>query len=143
MNYTRLALAALGGTVAQLAVGFLLLGLMPGILEEARKYPAVFRPEDQMMSVLPIAIVAILASILVAAVLFAKMHPRGAGAVEGARFGALVGLFVVLVSAAHSYVNLNIGTKLALLQAAAFLVQWVAVGTVIGLIYKPRAAPSA
>jgi hypothetical protein len=41
----------------------------------------------------------------------------------------------------HNYVNLNIGLKLALMQAAAYFVQWTIVGIVIGLIYKPLATP--
>jgi hypothetical protein len=36
-------------------------------------------------------------------------------------------------------VNLNIGLKLALVQAVAYFVQWTIVGIVIGLIYKPLA----
>jgi hypothetical protein len=41
----------------------------------------------------------------------------------------------------HNYVNLNIGLKLALMQAAAYFLQWTIVGIVIGLIYKPLATP--
>jgi hypothetical protein len=37
----------------------------------------------------------------------------------------------------HNYVNLNIGLKLTLQQAAAYFVEWLVVGTVIGLIYRP------
>jgi len=40
----------------------------------------------------------------------------------------------------YNYVNLNIGLKLALGQVTYFL-QWTIVGIVIGLIYKPLAAP--
>ena len=60
---------------------------------------------------------------------------------EGARFGALIGIFVVCAFVLHNYVNLNIGLKLALGQAAAYFVQWTIVGIVIGLIYKPLATP--
>ena len=34
-------------------------------------------------------------------------------------------------------VNLNIGLTLTLQQAAAYFIEWTAVGLVIGLIYKP------
>lgn len=44
MNYSRLALAALGGTAASFAVGFLVLWLVPALFEEG--YPAVFRPKE-------------------------------------------------------------------------------------------------
>ena len=137
MNYSSLVLAALGGTVASFAFGFLVLWLVPGLINEARKYPAVFRPKEEMMTVMPIGLVASFIAILVAAILFAMIHPGGSGAAEGARFGVLLGIFVVCGFVLHNYVNLNIGAKLALMQAVAYFVQWTVVGIVIGLIYKP------
>ena len=136
MNYPRLGLAALGGTVASFAFGFLVLWLVPALFDEAHKYPAVFRPQEEMMAVMPIGLVATFMAILVAAILFAMMHRGGSGTTEGARFGVLIGLFVVCAFVLHNYVNLNIGLKLALGQAVAYFVQWTIIGTVIGLIYK-------
>jgi hypothetical protein len=141
MNYSSLALAALGGTVASFAVGFLLFWLLPGLIKEGHKYPAVFRPKEEMMKVMPIGLVATFISILVVAVLFAMMHQGGSGATEGVRFGVLIGIFVVCAFVLHNYVNLNIGLKLALGQAVAYFVQWTIIGIVIGLIYKPLATP--
>jgi hypothetical protein len=37
----------------------------------------------------------------------------------------------------HNYVNLNIGLKLTLQQGIAYSVEWLVVGIVIGLIYRP------
>ena len=141
MNYTSLALAALGGTVASFAVGFLMFWLAPGLIKESHKYPAVFRPAEEMKSVMPIGMVATFISILVAAIIFAMTHPGGSGVTGGARFGVLIGIFVVCAFVLHNYVNLNIGLKLALGQAAAYFVQWTIIGIVIGLIYKPLATP--
>jgi len=141
MNYSRLALAALGGTVASFVVGFLVLWLVPALFEEGHKYPAVFRPKEEMMSVMPIGLGATFVSILVVAIIFAMIHHGGSGLAEGARFGVLIGIFVVCACVLHNYVNLNIGLKLALGQAAAYFVQWTVVGIVIGLIYKPVATP--
>jgi len=141
MNYSRLALAALGGTVASFVVGFLVLWLVPALFEEGHKYPAVFRPKEEMMRVMPIGLVATFVSILVVAIIFAMINHAGSGVAEGARFGVLIGIFVVCACVLHNYVNLNIGLKLALGQAAAYFVQWTVVGIVIGLIYKPVATP--
>lgn len=141
MNYSRLALAALGGTVASFVVGFLVLWLVPALFEEGHKYPGVFRPKEEMMAVMPIGLGATFVSILVVAIIFAMIQHGGSGAVEGARFGVLIGIFVVCACVLHNYVNLNIGLKLALGQAAAYFVQWTVVGIVIGLIYKPHATP--
>lgn len=136
MNYLRLVLAALGGLVASFAFGFLVLLLLPALIEEAHKYPAVFRPEEEMMSVMPIGIVASFIAILVVAIIFAMMRHSGSGPAKGARLGVLFGIFAVC-NVLHNYMNFNIGLKLALGQAAAYFVQWTIVGIVIGLIYKP------
>ena len=141
MNYSSLGLAALGGTVASFAFGFLVFWLLPGLIKEGHKYPAVFRPKEEMMKVMPIGFVATFISILVVAIIFAMMHQGGSGATQGARFGVLIGIFVVCAFVLHNYVNLNIGLKLALMQAAAYFVQWTVIGIVIGLIYKPLATP--
>ena len=141
MNYSSLALAALGGTVASFAFGFLVFWLVPGLIKEGHKYPAVFRPKEEMMKVMPIGFVATLMAILVVAIIFAMNHQGGSGITEGARFGVLIGLFVVCAFVLHNYVNLNIGLKLALGQAVTYFVQWTIVGIVIGLIYKPLATP--
>ena len=143
MNYARLGLAALGGMVASFAVGFLVFWLVPALINESRKYPAVFRTKEEMTTVMPIGLVATLIAVLVVAIIFAMMtiHPGGSGAIEGARLGVLIGIFVVCAFVLHNYVNLNIGLKLALGQAVAYFVQWTTVGIIIGLIYKPLATP--
>jgi hypothetical protein len=141
MNYSRLGLAALGGMVASFAFGFLVLWLVPALINEGHKYPAVFRPKEEMMTVMPIGIVATFISILVVAIIFAMIHQGRSGITEGARFGVLIGIFVVCASVLHNYVNLNIGLKLALMQAVAYFLQWTIIGIVIGLIYKPLATP--
>ena len=140
MNYSRLGLAALGGTVASFAFGFLVLFLMPALFDEVHKYPGVFRPQEEMMAVMPIGFVAAIIAIVVVAIIFAMIHKGGSGPTKGARLGVLIGIFAVC-NVMHNYANLNIGPKLALGQAAAYFVQWTIVGIVIGLIYKPLATP--
>ncbi|MBI3405597.1 MAG: DUF1761 domain-containing protein [Acidobacteria bacterium] len=141
MNYARLGLAALGGTVASFAFGFLLFWLVPTLMGEAQKYPAVFRPKEEMMKVMPVGFFASIIAIVMATILFAMIHQGGSGPMEGARFGVLIGIFVVCAVVLHNYANLNIGMKLAVIQAASYFVQWIITGIVIGLIYKPLATP--
>ena len=141
MNYSRLGLAALGGMVASFAFGFLVLWLVPALIKEGHKYPAVFRPREEMLAVMPFGIVASFISILVVAIIFAMIHPSGWSTTDGARFGVLIGIFVVCAFVLHNYVNLNIGLKLALGQAVTYFVQWTIVGIAIGFIYKPLATP--
>ena len=135
MNYGRLALAALAGTIAYFAIGFVVFGQF--IADAYRPYAAVYRPAQDIMRVFPIGIAATFIGILVLVAMYAKSYERGNGAAEGARFGALVGIFAVCAFVLHNYVNLNIGVKLTLEQAVGYFVEWLVVGIVIGLIYKP------
>ena len=141
MNYSRVALAALEGTVASFAFGFLVFWLAPGLIKEGHKYPDVFRPKEKMMAIMPITLVSTFMAILVVAIIFATIHPGQSGAAGGARFGVLIGIFVVCAFVLHNYVNLNIGLKLTLMQAVTYFFQWTIIGIVIGLIYKPLIAP--
>ena len=140
MNLPRLGLAALGGMVASFAFGFLVILLVPALLDEAHKYPAVFRPQEEMTTVMPIGIVATFIAMLVVTIIFAMIYRGGSGPAKGARLGVLIGIFAVC-NVLHNYMNFNIGLKLALGQAAAYFAQWIIVGIVIGLIYKPLATP--
>src|SRR5258708_22962724 len=90
MNYSRLGLAALGGMVASFAFGSLLFWLVPALIKEGHKYPALFQPKEEMNKVMPIGIVATFMSILVVAIIFAMIHPRGSSTPEGARCGLLL-----------------------------------------------------
>ena len=104
--------------------------------EEFRKYPAVYRSEEGIKSVMPMGMAAMLVAILVLAVMYSMLYQGGSGLAEGARFGILIGVFSVGSFVVHNYVNLNIGWKLTAQQAGAYLVEWIAVGIAIGLIYR-------
>lgn len=136
MNYTRIALAALSATVVYFVLGGMLFALSP-MANEFRKYPAVYRTAESMKGVMPIGMLGMLLSMVVLAVMYALLYRGGSGIAEGARFGVLVGAFAVGSFVLHNYVNLNIGLKLTLEQAVAYLLQWTIVGIVLGLVYRP------
>ncbi len=138
MNVGRIALAALGGLVAYLAVGFLMFAVLPTMKSEFAKYPAVFRPQEAMTSRMPLGMGAIVVEIVVVAVLYAMTHRGASGLAAGATFGALIGVFAVCAFVVHNYVNLNIGSTLTIQQGAAYFSQWLVTGIVMGLIYRPR-----
>ena len=137
LNYGRLVLAFLGGTVAYFAFGFLLFWALPAMKTEFMKYPNVYRPQEQMMKVMPFGMIAILIAIVVVAVFFARMFPAGGGIASGAYLGALIGIFSVCTFVIHNYVNLQIGLTLTIYQGICYFIQWVVVGAAISLIYKP------
>jgi hypothetical protein len=137
MNYSRIALAALGATVAYFALGGILFAALPSLRTEFMKYPAVYRTQDDMKRVMPLGMISILVAIVVVAVLYAMAYPAGGGVLDGARFGALIGVFAVCGFALHNHMILNIGIKLTVGQSIAYFVQWLVVGIVISLIYAP------
>ena len=136
MNYSRIALAGLGGTVAYFALGFLLFALLP-LADEVRQFAAVYRPEESMKRVAPVGMVAMLVSMMALAALFALVFRDGSSIAQGVRFGFLVAVFAAGSFVLHNYVSLNIGLRLALLQAVAYFVQLFGAGVVIALIYRP------
>ena len=136
MNYSRIALAGLGATVAYFALGFLLLAVLP-VADEVRQFAAVYRPEESMRRVAPIGIVAMLLSMMALATLYAFVFRDGSSVAQGTRFGFLVGVFAAGSFVLHNYVSLNIGLRLALLQAVAYFVQLLGSSVVIALIYRP------
>ena len=138
MNYTRLALAALGAFIAYNVVGGLA-AAVPALRGEFGKHPGVYRTQKAMMSVMPAGMAAMLVAMFALAVIYAKLFRGGDSVAEGALFGALIGVFALGAFVVHNYVNLNIGLKLTLQQAVVYLVEWIVVGIVIGLIYRPIA----
>ena len=136
MNYRRIALAALGATLAYFALGFLVLALLP-MDNEVRQYAAVYRTPESMSSVAPVGMVALLVAMIALAALYSLTFRPGSAVAQGLRFGLLVGVFAAGSFVLHNYVSLNIGLRLALLQALAYFVQWVGSGVVIALIYRP------
>lgn len=138
MNYGRIVLAGVAGTVAFFACGFLVGGML--IAKYYAPYPGVYRSAATVMSYFPIGIASTFVAILVLAVIYAKGYEGGGGLVEGARFGLLVGIFMVCAVVGDEYVTLNIGRELALAMAAGKLVGWVVVGMAIELVYRPAKA---
>src|SRR6185295_8561966 len=137
MSYSRIALAALGATVAYFVLGGVLFAALPALRTEFMKYPAVYRTQDDMKRVMPMGMIAIFVAIVVVAVLYAMAYPAGGEVLDGARFGALIGVFAVCGFVLHNHMLLNIGIKLTVGQAISYFVQWLGVGIVIGLIYAP------
>jgi len=137
MNYARLVLATLGGFIAYFVIGGLSFGLVPSLRSEFLKYPAVYRTQESIKSVMPGGMAAMFVAILALAVLYAKLYRGASGLTEGATFGALIGVFAIGSFVVHNYVNLNIGLKLTMQQAVAYFLEWLIVGIVFGLIYKP------
>lgn len=135
MNLVRVASAA----IAAFAAYFILGGAVftsPAMRAEFARFGAVYRTQQSMKSVMPLGMLGMLLSMIALAVLFAMIHPAGAGIVAGAQFGILVALYALGSFVLHNHVNLNIGGRLTTFQAIADSVQWLVVGIVISLVYR-------
>jgi hypothetical protein len=138
MNYRRIALAALGGFVVYFLMGGLLFGALPWLRTEFQKHPAVYRSQERIKSTMPFGMAAMFVAMLALATIYAMFAQSGqASYVRGAQFGLLIGVFAVGSFVVHNYVNLNIGWKLTVEQAVAYFLEWLAVGIVIGMTYRP------
>lgn len=138
MNYGRIAAAALCAFIAYMALGALIFVAIPSLKAEFLKYPNVYRSHEGQMSHLPTGMFAIFLSIVVLAVLYAMVYRGGSGLAAGTLFGALIGLFAVCSFVLHNYANLNIGLRITLFSAVAFMLEWTIVGIVLGLVYRPK-----
>jgi hypothetical protein len=140
MHYGRLALAALAATVADAVYGYLVYGVL--LANQFAAYPGVYRTGEAGAAYLPGMFVCILVGLLVAGYVYAKGYDGGNGLAEGFRFGLLLGIFVAAAFGGVNYATLNIGRHHALEMAAAAFIEWTLIGTVIGAVYKPAAAPA-
>ena len=137
MNFTRIALAGLGAFVVYMVLGGLMFTAIPSLTIEFQKYPAVYRDLNGQKSHMPLGMAGMLLSMIALAVLYAMLYKGGSGIEVGASFGALIGVYSIGSFVLHNYVNLNIGMRLTVFSATAYLIQWTAVGIIVGMIYKP------
>jgi hypothetical protein len=135
MNLTRLALSTLAALVAYFVVGGAFFAV-PAMRAEFEKYPAVYRGGDAAKSVMAFGMLGTLLAIGVAATLFARLHPAGAGLGAGAKFGVALALFVLGSFVLHNHMLLNIGWRQSALQGLVYSLEWIAVGIAFSLVYR-------
>jgi hypothetical protein len=133
MNFGRVAAAAV-------IAWFVYLGLSPLVnnvllADLYAQHASVFRPADQMNLVVGFA--ASLVGFFVFAYAYARGYEGGNRAMEGLRFGVVVGLLLGCFAIVWNYVVLPISGLLALAWVVDTIVEMGIYGVVVGLIYKP------
>src|SRR5439155_14906770 len=98
------------------------------------RYPGVFRPMEAVNGNLPLMFFGTLLAMFAAAYIYAKGYEGGSGVQEGMRFGVLIGLFAVGYIAVGNYAVMNIGRRLSAYMAIAGLVEWIVIGTAMGVV---------
>jgi hypothetical protein len=135
MNLTRIALAAVAALVAYFIVGGIFFAI-PAMREEFTKYPTIYRTGEALNSVMAVGMFGILLAIVAAAVIFAHMHPTGAGIGAGLKFGVILAILQLGSFVLHNHMLLNIGWRLSAVQGITYTAEWIAVGVVISLVYR-------
>lgn len=135
MNYPRAALAAFVAMIAFFAIGF----LGEGWLFRSHFGPSqgVYRSAEQMQRLMPIGAAALFLALLVLVAIYARWAGARSDAWSGLQFGLLLGMIVVCIHPIPNLLTMNLETKLGLEVAASTFVQWVVIGLVFGLTYKP------
>jgi len=109
-------------------------GLLKGIYQQTA---SVWRPEAEMMKMMWIMWVGYLIMAPLFTYLFSKGVEEGKGMVgQGLRFGLLIGIFIGAPMSLGWYVVLPIPGILAFYWFAAGLVESLAAGLTVGLIYR-------
>jgi hypothetical protein len=140
MNFPRVALAAVSAWVLYLCLGFLVHGVL--LKDTYLQYAGVMRPEAQANAILPIAFGCALVGFFAFAYAYAKGYEGSNGLQEGLRFGVLVGILLCAFGSVWDYMMWPIGRSLLAAWLIDFVVEFAIYGMVVGLIYKPAAAPA-
>jgi hypothetical protein len=135
VNFGRVAAAAVVAWIVYLMVSPLVNNVL--LADLYAQHARVFRPQAEMNLVLGLG--AALVGFFVFAYAYAKGYEGGLGAVEGLRFGVVIGLVIACFSATWNYVVLPVSGSLAVAWIVDTLVAMALYGVVVGLVYKPIA----
>ncbi len=138
MNYGRLIVAAVAATIVDLVFGSVVYGML--LRNQFASYPAIFRPVDVQAGYMPEMVAGIFLAMLAATWIYSKGYEGGAGLLEGVRFGAAVGLFLIGYVCIVDHSIMNLGRRISGMLAIAAVVEWLLVGVTIGLAYRPFVA---
>jgi len=136
MNFARVAASAVVAWIVHLGVSFVVNNVV--LADLYAQHARVFRPETEMN--LALGFGATLIGFFVFAYAYAKGYEGGTGAVEGLRYGVVIGLLLACFTVAWNYVVLPVSGALAAAWMVDTIVEMAIYGVVVGLIYKPHAS---
>jgi hypothetical protein len=134
VNFGRVAAAAVVAWVVHIGLTSLVWSiLLPDVMSE---HASLLRAPGEMNLALGYA--SSLLGFFVFAYAYAKGYEGGAGAVEGLRFGVIVGLLLACFGGVWSYVMMPVSGRFAVAMIVDAIVEMAIFGVVVGLVYKPR-----
>lgn len=142
MNYTALSnktcwIGWIAVFVVMQIYGYLIHEL--GLSDTYQSLASVFRPEEEMNSLMWMMMLGSAISLLVFCYIF-TLGAEGKGIMEGVRYGALMGLFLSIPMSVDSYVVYPLTGELAAIWFVTGVVGFIIAGAVFAAIYKPSAA---
>jgi hypothetical protein len=138
MNYPRILSAAIAALIVFFAWGFLTEGWL--IRKDFAPSAALYRTSDLQMKYMPLGLASVLVALVAAVVLYAGWCNGMSSAIQGSKFGVLVGLFTACVHPISNLVTMNMDLKLGIEITVSNFIGWVLAGVAIGIVYKPLAA---
>ena len=107
-----------------------------GLSDTYKSLASVFRPREEMDSMMWMMMVGGAVSLLVFCLVF-TIGREGKGIMEGIRYGTLMGLFFSIPQSVDSYVVYPLTSNLAVAWFATGVVGFMIAGAVLAAIYQP------
>lgn len=133
MNVGRLAASAVVAWIAYLGCSALVNDVL--LADLYARHAGLFRPPGETHTAIGLG--AALGGFFVFAYGYAKGYEGGPGALEGLRYGVVVGLLLACFSVVWAAVTLPVSGALAAAWIVDTLVEMAAYGTLVGLVYRP------
>ncbi|MGE0393048.1 MAG: hypothetical protein AB7I25_06100 [Vicinamibacterales bacterium] len=134
MNVKRLAMGVIAAWVVSIILGYVVNEILLKGLFEANA--AAFRPEAELMANLPVGFGFMLLGFCVFGYMYVKGYEGGSGVGEGARFGAMVGVLLSVLSVNWIWATMPISVTLAAAMMIDYVVEYAIYGAIIGGLYR-------
>jgi hypothetical protein len=110
-----------------------------GLTDTYQSLASVFRPEEEIDSMMWMMMVGSAFSTLLFCYIFTLGY-EGKGVMEGVRYGTLMGLFFSIPVSVDSYVIYPLTGELAVIWFATGVIGFIIAGAVFAAVYKPSSA---
>ena len=136
MNFKRWALATVGTFVVIFGMEFAIHHCW--LSEFYKAHAQWWRPEAEMQSLMPFMLLSQLALAALLPVVYAQGYEKGKGSVsQGARFGLVIGLLLLLPNSLMTYCLYPYPASLIQSWFISGLIEFTLTGIVIGALYQP------
>lgn len=140
MNFARVAMAAVAAWVVSIPVGYVVNEILLKDMMVANA--AAMRPNEVVMSLLPLGFGFTLVGFFAFAYAYAKGYEGGSGTMEGIRYGVLIAVMLDCFGIIWYYIVFPITGALSVAMLIDAIFEFALYGAIVGTIYKPAHVPS-